>query len=106
MISCFPGYAPLYAWYGVPPEVISLHPFIVDPADFGVHPEARDPYIFSGGNHLRDMETLASASALRGGERPLPIHVYHGGPAGSAAAAGPGCRSSSRRAPIRWEPSS
>lgn len=86
VISCFPGYAPLYAWYGVPPEALAVHPYVVDPAEFGAHPEARDAYVFSGGNHLRDMETLAAASALRRGPKPLPIHVYHGGPAGSAAA--------------------
>lgn len=86
VISCFPGYAPLYAWYGVPPEALTVHPYTVDPADFGPHPETHDAYVFSGGNHLRDMETLATASALRRGTNPLPIHVYHGGPPGSPAA--------------------
>ncbi len=87
IISCFPGYAALYAWYGVPSEALLLHPYLVDPRYF----EARtgtpsQPYAFSGGQHLRDTETLAIASALRRSPETLPIHLYHYGPAGPPAA--------------------
>lgn len=86
VISCFPGYAPLYDWYGVPRDALRPHPYTVDPSVFKLHPEpAGSPYAFSGGNHLRDIETLAAAGALRSASSVLPLHVYHGGPAGPPA---------------------
>lgn len=86
VISCFPGHAPLYAWYGVPPEALQFHPYPVDPKDFRHHPEPeRAAYAFSGGDHLRDIPTLVAASARRRDTPALPIHVYHLGPPGPPA---------------------
>jgi hypothetical protein len=51
---------------GAAPRRSRLHPYTVDPRYFEAPPRTpRQPYAFSGGNHLRDIETLAAASALR-----------------------------------------
>lgn len=80
VISCFPGYAALYDWYGVPRGAVRVHPYVVDPQDFGRGDEPDASYVFSGGNHLRDLETLVEASAARRSAS-SDIHVFHGGTA-------------------------
>lgn len=86
IVSCFPGYAHVYAWSDVPANALLPHPYPVDPRDFGpARVTASTPYAFSGGKHLRDVETLAQASALRRGPERLPIRVHHEGPPGPPA---------------------
>jgi len=70
--SAFPGYVKLYQNYGVPLEQIAWRPFPLYPGHF---PPGGDVHacatIFSGGEHLRDLDTLIAAT-----ERlPADVHV-------------------------------
>jgi hypothetical protein len=61
--SAFPAYLKLYLNYGVPLEHVSWRPFSLYPGHFPPGPEVHEcASIFSGGDHLRDIETLRAAT--------------------------------------------
>jgi glycosyltransferase involved in cell wall biosynthesis len=70
--SAFPAYLKLYLNYGVPIEHIVWHPFSLYPGHFSPGPDVSTcDVIFSGGDHLRDIGTLRTAT-----ERlPTAVHV-------------------------------
>ncbi|MBI3781966.1 MAG: glycosyltransferase, partial [Deltaproteobacteria bacterium] len=75
--SAFPGYVQLYINYGVPLEQLAWRPFALYPGHFPAGPDVHQcDYIFSGGNHLRDLETLRQASAkLASGVHPIDLYA-------------------------------
>jgi hypothetical protein len=61
--SGFPGFVTLYRNYGIPLEQIAWRPFPLYQGHFPVGPDVHaSPLIMSGGNHLRDLETLRAAT--------------------------------------------
>ncbi len=69
--SAFPSYVQLYLNYGVPLEQVTWRPYTLYPGHFPAGPDVhRCEVIFSGGNHLRDLETLRQATIL------LPAAVH------------------------------
>jgi len=69
--SPFPGYARLYANYGVPLEQVAWRSYALYPGHFPPGPDVSECcFIMSGGNHLRDLQTLRVAT-----ER-LPTSVH------------------------------
>ncbi len=69
--SGFPGYWQLYSNYGVPAEQITWRPYSLFPGHFPAGQEVTSCLrLFSGGEHLRDLETLRHAASL------LPAEVH------------------------------
>lgn len=61
--SAFPGYVRLYLNYGVPLTHVAWRPFALHPGHFPTGGDVHEGrVIFSGGNHLRDLETLRAAT--------------------------------------------
>jgi len=61
--SAFPSYVPLYLNYGIPLEQVTWRPYTLYPGHFPTGPDVNGcDVIFSGGNHLRDLETLRQAT--------------------------------------------
>jgi len=77
--SPFPGYARLYTNYGVPLEQVAWRPFALYRGHFPPGPDVNEcRVIMSGGNHLRDLETLRRATErLPAAVR--PVVLYHQG---------------------------
>ena len=74
--SPFPGYASLYTNYGIPLEQVAWRPFALYPGHFPPGPDVNEcRVIMSGGNHLRDLETLRLATErLPGGVHPVLLY--------------------------------
>lgn len=63
--SGFPGYWQLYSNYGVPAEQIAWRPYSLCAGHFPLGQDVQAcTRVFSGGNHLRDLETLRQATTL------------------------------------------
>ncbi len=80
LCSGFPGYVHLYMRYGIPLRQVAWRPFALDNGVFGPGPPPTTcTAIISGGNHLRDLDTLLAAAAQLVG-RVRPIDLYSDGP--------------------------
>jgi hypothetical protein len=78
--SCFPGYVHLYMNYGLPLHQVVWHPYTFHDQQYVRGPPVQDSdYILSGGNNLRDLETLLRAGHLLN-PRTHPIHLYSSEP--------------------------
>ena len=74
--SCFPRYIHLYRSFGVPTRQIRWRPYSLHlPSLPEAIPAEKSGWIFSGGNHMRDWETLERAAELIG-PRGCPIRVH------------------------------
>ena len=74
--SGFPGYVNLYLNYGVPLEQVAWRPFPLYPGHFPPGPDVNECcVIMSGGEHLRDLETLRGATErLTAGVHPVLLY--------------------------------
>ena len=76
LFSCFPGYVHLYMNYGVPLQQVAWRPYTFNLRHYQAGPPPEEcPNILSGGNNLRDLDTLLKAGALLG-STVRPIHLY------------------------------
>ena len=74
--SAFPAHVQLYLNYGVPLDHISWRPFALCAAHFPPGPDVHESNVmFSGGDHLRDVQTLRAATELLS-DTVHPIDLY------------------------------
>ena len=75
--SCFPGFARIYRFMGVPMRQVLWRPYPFDLTAFGPGPPAvQASQAFAGGNQKRDWATLSRAVERTGGTLAHPIRLY------------------------------
>lgn len=76
--SAFPAYVQLYRNYGVPLAQMAWRPFALDARHFPPGPDVHaGDVIFSGGDHLRDLDTLRAATErLPRAVHPVDLYAF------------------------------